>query len=486
MRVMLINPATRKNIDPLSVPLGLLSIGTCLKQRHHEVMIFESGYKNNNFSRELKKFSPDIIGISVISCKAVTDALDLSKKAKNFGVTVVWGGFLPSVLTDLVLKTGCVDIVSVGEGEHTWIELTQAIENHRDLETVKGLAFIRDNQILKTPERPLTDLSQIPPIDFRLTDISKYLYSYYSCKRATNLYASKGCFGHCTFCYNARFNCSTHRRRPFDHVLQEIRFLIEHYGVDGIIFNDDLMFANADEMYRFCSEFRQSNIPITWGCFGRVGQFSKADLEYMYDSGCRWLFLGIESGSKTMLRTIKKGIDYEKIEQSYEDCAEIGFVTRAGFIIGFPGETEEQLKDSIALARRIRTSQISFYYYSLVPDSEAYCNLINEHKINQPDDLLCFAGKQPFDKLFNVSAVSDIDLKVVYSYFLLRRLFSRGTNQTKESKSWRGITTDFILKTLKAFSFAKMIYSVWSVLKAFVIILCHPRIRNKYTLSLFR
>lgn len=483
MRVMLINPATRKNIDPLSVPLGLLSIGTCLKQHHHEVMIFESGYKNNNFKRDLMKFSPDIIGVSVISGKAVIDALDLSKLAKTLGIIVVWGGFLPSVLTDLVLKTGCVDIVSIGEGEQTWVDLADAIATHRNIETVDGLAFIRNEQIFMTPERALSDLSKIPPIDFRLTDISKYFYSYYSCKRAINLYASKGCFGHCTFCYNARFNCSSHRIRPVEHVLQEIHFLFEHFSVDGIIFNDDLMFANSDEMYRFCSAFRQAKIPITWGCFGRIGQFNKDDLKYMYSSGCRWLFFGIESGSKTMLRTIKKGIDYEKIEQTYKDCAEIGIVARAGFIIGFPGETEEQLKDTIKLALKICTSQISFYYYSLVPDSEAYCKLIEEHKINRSDDLLCFAGKQPFDKLVNFSDIADVDLKVVYSYFLL---FSRGTMPKKESKSWRGITTDFILITLKAFSFAKMFYSVWSILKAFFYLLLHPRIRKKYSLSLFR
>lgn len=235
-------------------------------------------------------------------------------------------------------------------------------------------------------------------------------------------------------------------------------------------------------MYQFCTAIRDADLKITWGCFGKIGQFGKSELKYMYDSGCRWLFFGVESGSREMLKTIKKGINYNQIEKTYIDCASVGIVTRAGFIVGFPEETEKQLKETISLAQKLKTSQISVNYYSLVPNSEAYAKLLSEGKINNPENMLNFTGKQPFDKLVNFSHISDIDLKVVYSYFLLRRFFAGGKNSDNESKKWRGITSDFLIKTLKEFSLEKLCYSVWSVLKAISIFLFHPKIRNKYGL----
>lgn len=485
MKVLFVNPAAKKNIELLTTPLGLLSIATYLEHHDHIVKIYESAVSKDNFAKVLQDFLPDFVGVSIISGKAIEDAIALSKIAKNAGITVVWGGFLPTVMPELSLKTGNVDIISIGEGEYTWLELLNAVETGRPLNTVKGIMFIDNEQFIKTPERDLIDLSKLPVLDWELIDVNKYFYSYYSSKKTLALYASKGCPGHCTFCYNSNINKSIQRIRPPEHVIEEITYLVNKYGLECVHFNDDTMFTNKEEMYRLCSMMKEANLNIYWGCSSIIGQFGKEELQYMYNSGCRWIFYGIESGSKEMLKKIKKGFRYDKIEQNCIDCADIGIIARAGFILGFPEETEAELRDTVSLALRLKTRQVTFTYYSVVPGSEAYVHMLSEGKLNEPESLQDFTERYLFNSLNeNFSNIPDKDLKVIYSYFFLIRLFAKDPAADQKSNSWRAITYSFIIKSLQESSVEKFFTSASQFLSVLYNVFFHPKIRRKYGLKL--
>lgn len=485
MRVLFINPEAKNCIDPCSTPLGPLSIATYLEKHNHTVKLYDSVYGKGSFTDLLREYSPDIVGVSVYSGKAAEDAISLSKQVKAAGVTVVWGGFLASALPELTLKTGCVDMISTGEGEFTWLDLLDAIENGKPLSTVKGLVFYdKSGQLIRTPERELIDLSDLPVINFDLMDLNYYFFSYYSVKKAANLYASKGCPGRCTFCYNTFFNQCKHRARPPEHVISEIKYLVNKYGIDGVFFNDDSIFGNKEEAYRLCSMMRQENLNIKWGCFSIIGLLGKEELQYMFDSGCRWILFGIESGSREMQRKIKKCINYDKIEQTYADCAEIGIVARGAFILGFPGETEEELRDTISLALKLKTSQVTFNYYTLVPSSESYEKLLSEGKFKRPESLMEFAENYPFDSIdINFSNIPDKELKVIYSFFFLRRYITKDPAVFKKSNSWSGIALKNVIDTIRKSSINRFHSSVSRVVRVIFNVLIHPRIRKKYGLS---
>lgn len=485
MKVLFINPAAKKSIEYLTTPLGLLSIASYLEKYGHTVKIFESALNKGNLAKVLKDYSPDIVGVSVISGKAFDDAVKLSKIAKSAGKTVVWGGFLPTVMPELSLKTGTVDIISIGEGEYTWLDLLQAIESGDSLYQVKGLAYFEDNHLIRTPERDLADLATLPTLNFELLDVDKYFYSYYASKKTLALYASKGCPGHCTFCYNSNFNKSKRRRRPAEQVVEEIIYLSNKYGLECVHFNDDLMFADKEEMYSLCSVMRATKLKFYWGCSSIIGVMGREELQYMYDSGCRWIFYGIESGSKNILNKIKKGYRYDGIEQNIADCAEIGITTRAGFILGFPDESEADLMDTISLAMRLKTRQITFTYYSITLGSEAYEQLLNQGKFKQPESLHGFTEKYLFNGLTeNFSNIPDKDLKVVNSYFFLRRLFAKDPVADQKTNSWRAVTYGFIIKSLLEFNIEKFIRSTGQFLNVLYFVFCHPKIRRKYGLKL--
>lgn len=179
---------------------------------------------------------------------------------------------------------------------------------------------------------------------------------------------------------------------------------------------------------------------------------------------------------------IKKGIKYELIEETFLDCYQTGIITRAGFIIGFPGETQSQLKDTVSLAKRLMTSQVSVNYYSPVIGSASYEELLGDGIITHPVDLAHFSGAAPFDKLENYSQISDIDLKVVYSFFLLRRFKQNQNAPGQEKRLWRSISVSFIIKSIQQHSYRKVMKAVAEVAKALLLLAAHPRIRKNYGL----
>jgi anaerobic magnesium-protoporphyrin IX monomethyl ester cyclase len=480
--VLFIYPRAKFFMELLSNPLGLLSIATFLKLYNHTVRIYESGISKEKFKDVLKEFSPDIVGVSVMSGKAVDDATALSKKVKSAGIPVVWGGYLPTAMPELTLKTGCVDYISIGEGEYTWRDLLDSLETGKSFELVAGLAYMKDGQFIKTPERDFVDLAELPRLDFELIDIEQYISPLHYSKRTLSLYSSKGCIGHCTFCYNAFFNKGKHRVRPPEQVVEEISYLANRYNIDGIHFYDDLIFCNKDELNRFCNAYRERNLNVYWGSSSIIGLHDKEDFHIMYQAGCRMLMFGVESGSPKMLECVKKSIDLEKVKQVCSDCENTGIKVRITFIIGLPEETEEDLKKTVSLALSLKTAQVAINYYSIVPASGSYMQLISKGKLKKPDKLDSFIRNNAFDKLNNISNVPTKHLKVIYSYFVFRRYFNKNDDQTSPSSSWFKITIFALLKILRSASLSR----TYSYFNRFVSILfynfCYPKIRKKYGL----
>ncbi len=183
MNILLINPSTGYYTRALSNPLGLLSIGTYIKNSGHNVKIYDRCVDRTKLSSILKSFNPDIVGISVMSSRGLKDAIKVSMELKSLNKPIVWGGQLPSMQTELVLKSDYVDMVSFGEGEETWRELIDCIENNGDYSNIKGLAYKIDKQIHINSCREFSDLKDMPVSDWSLLDVPKYMQTYLGCNK---------------------------------------------------------------------------------------------------------------------------------------------------------------------------------------------------------------------------------------------------------------------------------------------------------------
>lgn len=435
MKVLLINSASNYFKEKPTMPLGVLSIATYLANNGHNVRIYDRTVERGTIKKHLNAFSPDIVCISALAFRSFDDAVKLSKAAKKMNIPVVWGGPIPSLIPELVLKSGVVDYVVIGEGEITLLDLINAIVEKRPLQEVDGLAFIKNNKIVVNKDRTFADLSQLPILDFRLVDPSNYFISNASCKRVVHLYTAKGCVGQCTFCYSPCFHKRFWRARPIEYVLSEIKYLVDNYNIDGVCFADDLLTSNKQYLYNFCNKINESNIDFFWGCDMRIDMCNKKDLQLMYDAGCRWIFFGIESGSQQRQKLIKKYLNLDKALETIDYCKEIGIETTTSFIIGLPGETEEELKETMRFSRKINSDFKFAFIYGPVPQTESYNKLIEQKKLQAPQSYQEWKKLKWFDSSGeNFSQVPVKELKVIINYFYYSIFTNKNTREGSEKR----------------------------------------------------
>ena len=484
MRAVFFYPQIEKSFRASSVPLGILSIASFLKSKGHDAIICDRFFTSEKAETTLQKHNPDIIGISVISNVFIRDAMEIAEAAKSMGIPVVWGGSLSSVISKEILESGLGDYVSINEGEFTWLEMAEAFDEGRAFDGIKGLAYLRNGEYIRTEDREFIDLSVLPKLDWTLVDPKRYFQKSYGYDKMVTTYFSNGCTGRCTFCYNHKFHCSKRRQRPLEYVIEEMRYLKETHGAGGFDFTDDLMFANRSQVDEFCNAMIDSGLNTKWSGYLSVGVVNDAEgYELLYKSGCRSMIYGVESGSPKILKSVGKNIKLDKIKSNIELCANAGIVPIVMFMLGFPDETEEDIAATISLAKELKDGMIVFGFYTPIPGSKMYEELVRNKKINPLKTLEDHANVNFAEQIsVNVSGVSSVELSVIRKYFRLRGLTYKSSNSEDEQ------LLKVITATLKAMSgrgikhFIKSgIFSFWSLINAFGMLL-HPKIRKKYGL----
>lgn len=489
MNILLINPNNGFLPSTQPMPLGLLSIGSYLKAHGLRVRLYDRNIDKTTLEQVVEAFRPDAAGVSVISTQPLADGAAVSRVLRARGIPVVWGGQMASAAPELVLREGAADYVVIGEGEAVFHALLLALEKKEDPSQIGGIAYLDENNAFcRTPEPPFADLAALPVLDWSLVDPGKYFSSHMCCSKMTFLYRSKGCYSCCTFCSNESFHHCQYRKRPDTHVLAEIRELAQGHGLNGVEFADELFGVNKQELYEFCDSLRALRLPFVWGCSTRLNHLTREDLQYMYDAGCRWIFYGVESGSPEMLRRIKKGIRLEKIGREFRDCREIGIAAYAGFIIGLPDETEDQLRETVRLMLRLETNFINTLMFYPIPGSALYNDLVKSGRLVPPGALQGLGAFSLFQqRSANYSNIPLRDLHVVQSFFHWRGFFGKNRLPGKKQHEFARKTIATALRQITKLGFWPMCKYVYSSAKIFFKIawyrFAYPGIRKKYGLS---
>ncbi|MCL2194869.1 MAG: B12-binding domain-containing radical SAM protein [Oscillospiraceae bacterium] len=471
-------------------PMGLLAIASYLKQFGHEIRIYDRNVETVSLRRVVREFKPQISGVSVFTTNCVKDGLKVSAALKNMGIPVVWGGYVATIAPELVIAEHAADYVVINEGEVTFHELLQALERGWSLAEINGLAY-RDasGQVHRTEPREFANLAKFQPTDWSLIRPQRYLSPFFCCNKLGHLYCSKGCPARCTFCMNESYHKCQYRKRPNEHVVQEIAYLAREHGMDGVRFADELFGANKAELYDLCDRIRALNLKVfSWGCQTRLGHFNREDLQHMHNAGCRWIFFGVESGCPDMQKRINKRIDLTKVVEQFEMCKEIGISVFCNFIIGFPDETKEQIKKSVQLAQRLESSWCSFVIFFPSCDSALERELIQRGQLQPLQSLRQLSSKRMVYQGVsnNYSQVPTRDLLVVQSHFMWKSFFAKGDSAGMSRYS---IATKSI-KTMLRMMFSKGLLSlfgqVFTAARTFFGFawyrFAYPKIRREYGL----
>jgi len=174
------------------------------------------------------------------------------------------------------------------------------------------------------------------------------------------------------------------RFRSINDVMREIEGCINKYGIREFNFHDELFTVNKKRTIEFCQEVVERNLDIAWVCMIRVDFADEETLGWMKKAGCKKIMFGFESGSQMILDKMKKRVALDKAEEAVKIVKKIGIKTAGNFMIGNIGETEETIRQSIDLAKKLNTDTMAFFVASPYPGTEFY-RIAKEEGYFRPD-----------------------------------------------------------------------------------------------------
>ena len=338
-------------------PLAILSLGAYLEQHGIEVEYFDERIHRKERFRELVHRRPLLVGLSTMTCFQIKNTLSLAKIARkiNPGIPLVWGGTHPSMMAGQTLESGLVDFVVKGEGEQTLLELVRALQDgKKEFSAINGLGWKQNNRNVLNPDRDFLDIEDLPfPYEGKGKEIlSEYVRRAGDTLENIGYESSRGCPHKCGFCYNVFFHKNVCRVKSVEKVRSELLKLKE-LGVHKMTFYDDTFLAGKkDMMVKILVLLKE--LDFKWIANVRINTFNPDLIKQFEESGCVYLFFGVESPDDAVLKFIRKGQNRRIIDEGIRVASLGNIPTLYSLMIGLPGETEEQMNRTLDFADEIR------------------------------------------------------------------------------------------------------------------------------------
>jgi len=348
------NPPTAE--PSTEIFLGIAYLASALRKAEHEVKVIDATAPFNpmnadDVNRSIMDFKPDFIGVTLIF-RHITKTYNYLDELAKLGIPIVAGGPHVNPLPQEVLAHS-VDIVVLGEGEQTIVELAEYFAgNIRCLDDIRGLVIKNEDgsihstlarqQIKNLDELPFPDFSDFPIRNYTGSDDVNSNPIFWS------IFSSRGCPFNCTFCYSHNLFGRTYRLRSAQNIFDEISNLISKFKVEKIAFQDDEILVSRDRMMRFCDLVGKSNINVKMSLRTRINSIDAGLLQKMSEVGFSRISFGIESWNNETLHKINKKYNVEAIKSGLDILVKSNFnFTYFNTLIGFPWETKKHFQDNL-------------------------------------------------------------------------------------------------------------------------------------------
>ena len=315
------------------------------------------------FVQKLKSFLPfDLVAFSATSnmFSYVKKWADWTKETLP-DVKIVCGGVHATLSPLETIQCTGIDMVCIGEGENTMVELCQALSQNQDYNTIEGLWVKIKGQIKQNPVRPLC--SQLDSIPFPHRDLFSYPLLHHEKKGITTIMASRGCPYSCTYCCNHALKKVFKglgeyvRFRSVDNVISEILMIQKKYPfIDKLFFSDDILPLNKKWFAKFAQVYRQIGMPYI--CNIHPLLLDEKIFKHLKESNCVELHIGIESGNEQIRKALNRPISQNRLLQIFKLAEAYHIDIYPYNIIGFPYESLDQIIDTIAVNALIKNEHI--------------------------------------------------------------------------------------------------------------------------------
>lgn len=363
-------------IPPLP-PSDLMYMAAVAEKAGLEAKI-EDYSQGGNYEKDLQEFQPDYVVINIATPTLENDlnSLETAKAICPNVVTIAKGAAFLTLGMPILEEHKALDIGILGETEETLREILEG----KPKQDILGI-YYRDDLLIKfTGKRPfIEDVDSIPFPARHLVDNSIYRRPDNNKVQAV-IKVSRGCPFHCFFCLATPVSGAKVRRRSTDNILAEIRECVEKYNITNFLFWSDIFNLDREWVFDLCQKIIDSGLKITWSANTRADTADLEMAEKMYESGCRLVSIGVESGSQYMLDKMGKKITLDDIRNTVKIFKKAKIRIYNYFVIGLPWEDEETVEDTIRFAIELDSDFISFYTATPLPGSSFY-NYAREHNL---------------------------------------------------------------------------------------------------------
>ena len=371
-------------------PLSLCTMGAVLRDDGFEVKINDcpsEGVNREGLRKILKEYKSDLLvfSSSTPSIKHDSKIPALAKevlpelKVAAFGIHV---GVLPD---DTFTMSPGLDFILKGEPEFSALELARALSAGDGFDRIAGLSFSLNGAVVHNENRPFyREIDDLPFPAWDLVDLDNYSLPFTG-KRFVMVMSSRGCPFDCTFCVAQSYYGKKIRKRSAERIVDEIEWTMKTHGIEDFFFWSESFTIVKKNVHELCDEILKRKLKIRWVCNSRVDSVDRELLLKMKRAGCWMISYGIESGDQSILDRALKKVSLEQVERAIELTREVGFQMAGHFVLGLPGETEETLKKTAELSRKLDLDYAQFYCAAPWPGSRLYDMAVKEGWLNTDD-----------------------------------------------------------------------------------------------------
>lgn len=351
---------------------------------------YESNMSKGEFKSALKKLEPDVVGITVLMDQYASVGHNAARLAKsiNKDIRVILGGVYATMNPEKAAEDVNVDYVVIGEGEYVLKDLVDYFVGNGSLPS-RGICYKSDGKMVNLGHSDyIYDLDSLPFPAYHLIDFEKYSNRVPDRKSVDSprkypymrIVTSRGCPFMCSFCQIGSIAGRQFRARSVENILAEIKRLKDTYNIESLIFDDDNLFTDRKRAGELFQRMIDVGLAMPWVAIATaVFKLDRELVKLMKASGCEYIDVAIESGTERVRKEIiNKPVDYEQAKEMIHFARKQGIFVVANFIIGFPTETWDEIRQSVKSAEEIDADYIKLFVAIPLPNTKLWDLCIKE------------------------------------------------------------------------------------------------------------